>query len=234
MALPGQCGERNNNVSEESEEDDELCDGFKFLQRIDRDFLCSPRMIVRGIYKGEVIKLEVKRRTEGNFVHWALFDMSKQKQLLCIKGQMEYRYELSNKAQCTGEGTKVLGGWRWRGWGYGYINLFPSSDPRVRHVDIEEAVFYDGEVNQHFHVSGRMCKNVEKDETHACNEEECGLRIHTVRFITFETTEQPVEYYQQRRMRKTRQVQDIYLSLVAFYSGEYQICLHRDSRMNQG
>ena len=107
-------GEYNLNVSEDKKEDkDEICDGLQFLKQLDPDFVCSPRMIVRGIYSGEVLQLVVKRKTEGNLVHWALFDMKQKKQLLSVKAQMEYLFELSSKAQGTSDGVKVLGGWKW-------------------------------------------------------------------------------------------------------------------------
>ena len=222
-------------VVEEDDEDneDEICDGFRFLKQLDPDFICSPRMIVRGIYTGEVLKLVVKRKTEGNLVHWAIFDTKQKKQLLSVKAQMEYRFELSSKAQGTTDGVEVLGGWSWRGWGYGYLNLFPPGDPRVLHIDVQEAIFYEEEVKEHYHVSGANCKNMEKAEGVLCKEEGCGLRIHSVLFTAFETADENLEYYQARRKRKDREVQDIYLSLVAFYSGEYKICVHREYRLKK-
>ena len=228
-------GECNQNVSEEEgDAEEEYCDGYNFLQKIDPDFACSPRMIARGVFKGEVLKLEVKRRTEGNLVHWVLFDMKKKKQLLCVKAQMEYPFELSRKARGTNsEGVNVLGGWKWRGWGYGYINVWPSSDPRVLHVEAEEAIFYGAEVNHLYHVSGRNCKNEEKAKNVECKEEGCGLRIHSVMFTTFETAEEEVEFYEQRRWRKQKEVADIYLSLVAFFNGEIKIALHREARIKK-
>ena len=228
-------GKCNNDVAEqEGDDDEEKCEGYKFLQQLDPDFACSPRMICRGIYTGDVLKLEVKRRTEGNLVHWVIFDMKKKKQLLCVKAQMQYPFELSRKARGTSsEGVNVLGGWKWRGWGYGYINLWPSSDPRVLHVDVEEAVFYGSEVNHLYHVSGRNCKNLEKAKNVECKEEGCGLRIHSVMFTTFETAEEEVEFYEQRRWRKQKEVADIYLSLVAFFNGEMKIALHREARIKK-
>ena len=221
-------------AEDDKDDEDERCDdGFKFLQQLDRDFLCSPRMIVRGVYTGEVLKLVVRRKTEGNLVHWALFDMKRNKQLLSVKAQMEYQYKISSKALGTSEGVEVLGGWNWRGWGYGYFNLFPSSDSRVLHIDVQEAIFYDNEVNVHYHVSGSNCKNAEKAEGVLCKEDGCGLRIHSVNFTSFETAEEKREYYEPRRERKEKEVQYIYLSLVAFYSGQYKICLHRDWRLKK-
>ena len=166
-------------------------------------------------------------------MHWALFDTNKKKQVLSVKAEMEYLSKLSSKAQGTSEGKKVLGGWNWRGWGYGYLNMFPPTDPRVLHVDVDEAIFYEEEVNVHYHVSGRNCKNMEKAEGVVCKEEGCGLRIHSVAFTTFETAEEQAEYYQPKITRKERQVQYVLLSLVAFYSGEYKICVHREPRIKK-
>ena len=229
-------GECNINVEKDDEDDeDEICDGFQFLQHLDPDFICSPRMIVRGVYTGEVLKLEVKRKTEGNLVHWKLFDTKRKKQLLSVKAQMEYRFELSTKAQGTSEGVKVLGGWKWRGWGYGYSNIFPPSDPRVLHVDIQEALFYGEEVNQHYHVSGRNCKNLEKSEDIVCREEGCGLRIHSVMFTTFSTVEEELPFYElgKSNVSKEREESTVYFSLVAFFNGEMKIALHREGRLKK-
>ena len=42
---------------------DSYCNmGRGLLEKLDRDFLCSPRKIVRGVYRNEVLKLVVKRK----------------------------------------------------------------------------------------------------------------------------------------------------------------------------
>ena len=53
--------------SEEKERDDqvdepnyEVKSGARFLQQLDRDYLCSPRLIVRGEYTGQVLKVIAK------------------------------------------------------------------------------------------------------------------------------------------------------------------------------
>ena len=47
---------------------DEVKSGADFLQQIDKDYLCSPRLVVRGVYSGEVLTLIVRRNTEGTYV----------------------------------------------------------------------------------------------------------------------------------------------------------------------
>merc|ERR1712004_893336 len=56
--------------TEDDNSDDRL--GEKFLLELDPDFMCSTRLVMRGVYKSEVLKLVVKRRLEGNLVHWEL------------------------------------------------------------------------------------------------------------------------------------------------------------------
>ena len=134
------------------------------LQQIDRDYICSPRLIVRGVYVGEVLKLVVKRKTEGTYVDWAMFNMNMKEQVLNIKGEMTYPFALSREAQGTKYGIEVKGGWSWRGYGYGFINLFPSQerpDPtKILHVDIHEAIFFGEDIPHHYHVAGRDCMKV--------------------------------------------------------------------------
>ena len=98
------------NYSEEehlSASSDELyCDmGRSLLEKLDRDFLCSPRKIVRGVYRNEVLKLVVKRKVgEGNLVEWILTDTNRNKIVLLIKAKMGYNYEVSNDALSTKNG----------------------------------------------------------------------------------------------------------------------------------
>ena len=213
---------------------DEVKSGADFLQQIDKDYLCSPRQVVRGVYSGEVLKLIVRRKLEGTHVDWAIVNKQTNKQLLLVHGEMTYPYGLSRAALSTKSGgQEVMGGWNWHGWGYGYINLFPPSDPRVLHVDIEEAVFYDEDIFTRYHLSGRGCKNVDKSEDVVCKEEGCGVRIWSVMFSTFTTAEERKEYYQPRSFRKDRKEQTVYLSLVAFFNGEFKIALHRDARLKK-
>ena len=163
--------------------------------------------------------------------------MTTKRQVLLVHGEMSYPFGLSNAALSTKSGgVEVMGGWNWDGWGYGYLNLnqisdrFPS-DPRVLHIDIEEALFWDEEVYFHYHVCGPSCRNVDKSENVICKEGSCGLRIWSNSFTTFTTFEEEVEYYQPRNSRKKGEVQTVYLSLVAFFNGEFKVVVHRDARL---
>ena len=200
--------------------------GAEFLKSLDQDYLCSPRKIVRGVYSGEVLQLIMKRKLEGTFVDWSIMNMRNKKQVLLVKGEMTYPYGLSREALSTKFGHRVKGGWKWKGYGYGYINLFPGSDTSILHVDIEEAVFFYESVFHH--VSGRSCKNIDKDEDVVCKEEGCGVRIWSIVFTTFTTAEEEREYYQLPRRRKERQEQQVFLSMVAFFNGAFRVAVHRD------
>ena len=74
---------------------------------------------------------------------------------------------------------------------------------------------------------------MDKSEDVICKEEGCCVRIWSVKFSTFTTAEERREYYQPRSFRKEREEQVVYLSLVAFFSGEYKICLHREDRLKK-
>ena len=217
--------------------DEEGVSGAKFLNQLDKDYICSPRLIVRGVYVGDVLKLVVKRKTEGTYVDWTMFNTNQNTQVLNIKGEMTYPFALSREAQSTRNGVKVRGGWCWTGFGYGYINLFPSKerpDPtKILHVDIHEAIFFGEDIPHHYHVSGQECMKVRGAADVKCRQEGCGLRIWSVMFTTFETADEKVEWYQPRRKRKEREVGDIYLSMVAFFNGEYKIVLHREARLKR-
>ena len=200
--------------------------GAQFLKKLDQDYLCSPRKIVRGVYSGEVLQLIMKRKLEGTYVDWSIMNMRNKKQVLLVKGEMTYPYGLSREALSTKFGHRVKGGWKWKGYGYGYINLFPGSDTSILHVDIEEAVFFHESVFHH--VSGRNCKNINKDEDIVCKEEGCGVRIWSIMFTTFTTAEEQREYYQLPRRRKEKQEQQVFLSMVAFFNGDFKVVVHRD------
>ena len=199
--------------------------GAKFLTKLDQDYLCSPRKIVRGVYSGEVLQLIMKRKLEGTYVDWSLMNMRNKKQVLLVKGEMTYPYGLSREALSTKFGHRVKGGWKWRGYGYGYIDFFPGSDTSILHVDIEEAVFFHESVFHH--VSGRSCKNIDKDEYVICKEEGCGVRIWSIMFTTFTTAEEEREYYQLPRRKKEKQEQQVFLSMVAFFNGDFKVAVHR-------
>ena len=231
----GQEGEGGD--QDETEEGEEADSGARFLQQIDRDYICSPRLIVRGVYVGEVLKLVVRRKTEGTYVDWAMFNMNMKEQVLNIKGEMTYPFALSREAQGTKYGIEVKGGWSWRGCGYGFINLFPSQerpDPtKILHVDIHEAIFFGEDIPHHYHMAGRDCMKVSGAADANCRQEGCGLRIWSNTFTTYETADEEVEYYQQRKKKKEREVANIYLSMVAFFNGEYKIVVHREVRLKK-
>ena len=219
------------------EEGEEAVSGAEFLKQLDRDYICSPRLIVRGVYVGEVLRLVVKRKTEGTLVDWAMYNMKTRTQVLNIKGEMTYPFALSREAQGTKYGVEVMGGWSWRGYGYGYNRLFPRPerpDPtKILHVDIHEAIFFGEDIPHHYHVSGQECMKVRGAADVKCRQEGCGLRIWSVMFTTFETADEKVEWYQPRRKRKEREVGDIYLSMVAFFNGDYKIVVHREARLKR-
>ena len=227
-------GDLVNQVDAESEEAN--C-GAKFLQQLDIDYLCSPRMVVRGVYIGEVLKLIVRRKPEGTYVDWTILNMKTKMLVLNIKGAMTYPYALSREAQGTKFGHEVKGGWRWRGYGWGFINLFPSQDrpdpTKILHVDIEEAIFFQESIFQLYHLSGRNCINLNRAADIKCKEGGCGVRIWSIMFTTYTTAEEAREYYQPKRRRKEKEEQHVFLSLVAFFSGEFKIVLHRGNRLKK-
>ena len=230
-------GDRVEKDDQVDKEGEEANSGATFLQQLDRDYICSPRLIVRGVYSGEVLKLVVKRKTEGTYVDWAMYNTKTKTQVLNIKGEMTYPFALSREAQGTKYGHEVKGGWRWRGYGWGYINLFPKperADPtKILHVDIEEAIFFNKSIFHHYHLSGRDCRKRNEAADSNCKEEGCGVRIWSIMFTTYTTAEEVVEYYQPKRRRKEKEVQHVYLSLVAFFNGEFKIVLHREARLKK-
>ena len=66
-----------------------------------------------------------------------------------------------------------------------------------------------------------------------CKQRGCGVRIWSIMFTTYTTAEEVVEYYQPRRRRKEKEEQHVYLSLVAFFGGEFKIVLHKDSQLKR-
>ena len=136
--------------------------------------MCSSRMIVRGEYEGivngKMYKLFVRRKTEGTFVDWSLYNLDTRKQLLGIRGEMAYPFNITRTASEVG-GVRVNGGWAWEGWAYGFCNLSELSDSYVNdpshvHIDLLEAVFWTDEVYHTYHVVGPNCKNEGKGGTY--------------------------------------------------------------------
>ena len=96
--------------------------GRNILSKIDRNFFCSPRLIVRGEYLGKSngteFKLIVRRKTEGTYVDWGLFNLKTKKQILLVRGEMDYPYNLEKQRteRRRTYGRSVKGGWAWEGW----------------------------------------------------------------------------------------------------------------------
>ena len=67
--------------------------GSGLLCKINRDFLASPRMLVRGVYKGEILQLTVQRRTEGKLVSWII--KNHYIYVLNVKAKMLYSGDLA-------------------------------------------------------------------------------------------------------------------------------------------
>ena len=72
--------------------------GQPFLKNIDKHFMSSPRMVVRGRYCGQDMELIVRRRPEGTYVDWALFNTKLRKQALLVHGEMNYPFKWSEDA----------------------------------------------------------------------------------------------------------------------------------------
>ena len=60
-----------------------------FLAKLDRNYSCGPKLIVRGEYLGKSngadYKLVVRRRPEGTYVDWGLFNLKTKKQKLLVR-----------------------------------------------------------------------------------------------------------------------------------------------------
>ena len=228
----------------EESEGEEVSPGMHFLRELDRDYMCSSRLVVRGEYEGsvnsKVYRLVVRRRTEGTYVDWSLYNLDTAQQLLSMKGEMTYSYELTKKTRNKwGEiyGLKVNGGWAWNGWAYGFVNLSELSnsflnDTRDIHIDMMEAVFWDKEVYHLYHVCGPNCKNQSKTEKVNCLEGGCGLRVWSIQIKTFTTAHEehdlrPTSY------SKKEEVQTLFMSLVRFFSGPFKLVIHTDQRIRR-
>ena len=70
---------------------------------------------------------------------------------------------------------------------------------------------------------------MDKAENIICKEGECGARIWSIKFTSYVTAEEEVPDYMVPRWRKEKQGQVVFLSLVAFFSGNYKIVVHRDA-----
>lgn len=200
------------------EQQDDCYTAEHFLAGLDRDFMCSPRRILQGHYTGEVLRLQVNRKAEGNHMHIALFDPKTDKYYMSVNAHLDCDYSLGPRSK----GCRVPGGWNWPGWGYGQCQLFPPEDATVRHVDLEESIFFSEVVRGERHVSGPQCINVNREAGIDCWEDGCGRQIHRLRVKTFAT--EPQEWPFLGRT-KTEEKESIFLSLIAIIctrSGDMQ------------
>ena len=228
----------------ESESEEEESAGMRFLKELDRDYMYSSRLIVRGEYtgmvNGKMYKLFVRRRTEGTYVDWSLYNLDSAEQLLSIKGEMTYPYELTKKTRSREGniyGQKAKGGWSWGGWAYGFVNLneisdsFPK-DARDVHIDMMEAVFWDSEVYDLYHVCGPNCKNESKAEGFNCSEGGCGLRVWSVMFTTYTIAAEEHDL-KPTSFKKEKEIQTVFMSLVRFFSGQFKLVIHTEHRIRR-
>ena len=205
---------------------------FKFLEKLDRHFLESPRIIVRGIWRGETLELVARRKTHGTSVEWTLMERRFKKMIMLVKGRMMYKAQLGPSSKYNSMsrkyGYQVTGGVAWSGYGYGFVNVFPSSnkDKSIKHIDLEEAVLPNG--NQYYHVSGQHCTANNVDDV--CNNKSCGVRIWSLCIKTFttgvhEVGRDDIKVFNRKRVEEKEQ---IFLSLVLFQStGMLRMLLHR-------
>ena len=202
------------------EQQDDCYTAEHFLAGLDRDFMCSPRKILQGQYTGEVLRLKVNRKAEGNHFHIALFDPKTDKYYMSVNAHLDCDYSLGP----TSKGCRVPGGWNWPGWGYGQCQLFPPEDATVRHVDLEESIYFSEVVRGERHVSGPQCINVDREAGIDCWKDGCGRQIHCLRIKTFATEPQEWPFLGQT---KTEARECIFLSLVGFFGADVKVALHR-------
>ena len=93
-----------------------------------------------------------------------------------------------------------------------------------------EEIFY------HVHVSGRSCLNENHSEDVDCQEEGCGIVIWRIKFATFTTAEDESNSLANLglappTLRKEREEQILFLSLVNFFDGETKIALHKEAEL---
>ena len=129
------------------------------------------------------MELRAKRRTEGTLVEWKLINTREKTTVLNVRARMTYKYSLGLWRQEYGH--PVRGGWAWRGYGYGYVSLFPGSDTATKHIDLDEAILPHENVEHH--VSGTNCKNVKKEDGVNCQEDGCGVKIWGLTIKSFTT-----------------------------------------------
>ena len=219
-------------TTDNSDDDDEYRDKYSYssLKMLDRDFFSSPRLIVRGIWRGDGLELQAKRRTEGTLVEWSLKTMKtkheKEKTLLLVKANMTYKYALGLSRATKKYGYNIDGGYGWSGYGYGYCTLPPLSDTSEKHIDLEENIFWDDGIAHHF--SGPNCN---QGEGVTCKEVGCAERIWALIVTTFTTIVDNPDSWQLPRahnLRKEEEKEKLFMSYFAFHNGDHKIMIHRE------
>ena len=104
----------------EAEREVEDSVGSRALCKIDQHYYLSPRLVVRGEYASEVLKLKVKRKaTEGTYVDWLMVNTKTNDIVLNVKGEMTYSYDKhQRRSDGAPIGSRCPGGRRWSGYGY--------------------------------------------------------------------------------------------------------------------
>ena len=216
---------------------DNYTDKYSYTQlhTLDRDFFSSPRLIVRGIWRGEGLEFQAKRKTEGRWVEWILNIMKtrneNERTILSVKAHMSYKYGLGPSSATERYGYNLEGGWAWSGAGYGFLPPpSPLIDTTEEHVDLEEAIFWE-DANVH-HFSGSNCS-----KGAICREDGCGERIWGLILKSFTTVvNNPDAWHLPYAMniRKDQEKDKLFLSVFAFYNGEQKLVIQRDPSSGKG
>ena len=205
-----------------------VCDmyGESILRKLDINFEESPRCVVRGLWRGDCLELQAKRHTEGHHVQWKLINKRDNTTVLRVKAIMTYKYSLGLSRSTYGR--PVSGGWAWRGYGFGFINLFPGSDSYTKYVDLDECIFPGANVSHH--IQGPYCTNPQKIQGIVCTEDSCGIKIWTLILQTYSTrVHRPNAWEQPFNLMRDALREKLYMSLVAFpKSDTCRILIHRD------
>ena len=110
--------------------------------------------------------------------------------------------------------------------------MFPQDNPnedktKVSHIDILEAVLPFESLEHHW--KGEHCRRRKLDIV--CREPGCGVKIWVALFKSYSTVEEEQAIYKlNNNRRKEKFLNEAYLSLVAFFSGEVKLVLHRDGQ----
>ena len=223
-------------TADDTDDDEEHREKYSYecLKSLDRDFFSSPRLIVRGIFRGEGLELQAKRRTEGTWVEWILKVMKTRHEderiLLSVKANMTYKYGLGLLRGTEKYGYDLDGGKGWSGYGYGSCTLPPMSDASEKHVDLEEYIWWnDGSAH---HLPGPTCNNVNGEEGVTCREGGCAERIWGLSVTTFTTimiNPDSWELPRAHNLRREKKKEKVCLSYYAFHNGGHKIMITEGS-----